>query len=126
MTSSMAWRAIICAGVVSFALRSIPFLAAEVGTRIPRKVEIFFELCGSAIVGSVMGESIFGPLFSSANVPLALSETGLRLGCTAIAMGLMVILQRQIIALLVSYGLFLGKSQSVVAPAASLRNAGRV
>lgn len=101
MQTPNAWQIILAASLVSYALRALPFLLVSFLKRgIPKKLESALELSGFAIIGSLMGESIFSPSIN-------LDYLTLKVAFVFLAFGLMLVLRRQLLCLFTTYSLFL-------------------
>lgn len=104
MNPSTVWITIIGASLVSFGLRAIPFVARGWFKNLSPGLTYFIQLCGYAIIGSMMAEAVFSPLFASD--PSALTDVALRAGCTVLALLFMLRFRRQVLSLGVGYVTF--------------------
>ncbi len=101
MNPSTVWITIIGASLVSFALRATPFVAGRWFKNLSPGLTYFIHLCGYSIIGSMMAEAVFSPLFTQE--PSAMTDVALRAGCTVLALLLMLRFRRQVLSLGVGY-----------------------
>jgi len=108
LVQSVVMTAVVFAGPAQYTMLSLfnsaPFLADGVFQKLSPAFIQFVSLCGYAIIGSQMSETVFAPFFSSSSEPI--TDVLLRVGVTFLALFLMLRLRRQVLSLSLSYLLF--------------------